>query len=357
LATGEAPFKGATVTATLRAVADHDPPPADQRNPQVPHALSDLIARLLAKSPGDRPPSARAVADALRTAADITVSTVSVPLSMRAAPARRKRGCAVSITVTITVLTGLMIATSIGMILLREPGEASHKVQAHVGEEWRPAPAPGVQPSRVVDSKPEKAPRAEFRGSVDATVYMKVNGAGRKMRLSDAGALPLANGDQYRVAAEVEPAAYLYLFLIDTEGEANPLFPWEPGRWGSRTTEAKRSRLELPLTADKGWTINGPGSGMWTLLLVARESPWDAADDDVRRLFAGLPPQRPVQDPRSAVWFENGQVVKNDAARRAVSFAETDIEDPVLRVQRLLREQLQPHAAFTAAVSFAKQGK
>jgi hypothetical protein len=50
-------------------------------------------------------------------------------------------------------------------------------------------------------------------------------------------------------------------------------------------------------------------------------------------------------------------VVAKDARRQRALFAETESGDPVLRLQGLLREQLQPRAALTTAVSFAEQSK
>jgi hypothetical protein len=79
-------------------------------------------------------------------------------------------------------------------------------------------------------------------------------------------------------------------------------------------------------------------------------------DEEIRSLFVGLPPQRPVPNPRAAVWFENGRVVRNDELRQP-QFVEEEIDDPVVRVQGLLRERLQPHASFTTAGSFVKQSK
>jgi hypothetical protein len=58
-----------------------------------------------------------------------------------------------------------------------------------------------------------------------------------------------------------------------------------------------------------------------------------------------------------AVWLENGRVVRDAPRPVPRGLEETDIDDPVLRLQQLLRERLQPHAAFTAAVSFPRQGK
>ena len=170
--------------------------------------------------------------------------------------------------------------------------------------------------------------------------------------------MPVQEGDQFRVQAEVQPAAYLYLFWIDTEGQAVPVFPWQAGKWGTRpAAERPRSQLSLPEErATGGYSIKGKATGMETLLLLARPEPLALDEAAVRRLFAGLPPQRPVQDRRSAVWFENGAVVRHDARRQRSHLQVTEINDLVFRLQGLLRDRLQPQAAFTAAVSFARPG-
>jgi serine/threonine protein kinase len=64
--TGALPFEGPDVVATLMAVAVKDVTPPRRVNGRIAPALSDLIVRLLEKDPAARPPSARAVAEALR---------------------------------------------------------------------------------------------------------------------------------------------------------------------------------------------------------------------------------------------------------------------------------------------------
>jgi hypothetical protein len=61
LCTVQPPFQGKDVIATLMAVATEQPPPPADLDPDVPPALSELVMQLLAKDPGDRPRSARAV--------------------------------------------------------------------------------------------------------------------------------------------------------------------------------------------------------------------------------------------------------------------------------------------------------
>jgi serine/threonine-protein kinase len=63
--TGRSPFAGETLLETLTRICTARQPPAAALRPEVPEVLSDLVDRLLAKDPADRPESAEAVAAAL----------------------------------------------------------------------------------------------------------------------------------------------------------------------------------------------------------------------------------------------------------------------------------------------------
>jgi hypothetical protein len=65
MVTERLPFRGPDTLATLSALALETPPPVAGLNPAAPAALSELIDRLLAKDPMDRPASAREVYEAL----------------------------------------------------------------------------------------------------------------------------------------------------------------------------------------------------------------------------------------------------------------------------------------------------
>ncbi len=331
-ATGEPPFRGRTWTAVLRAVAEHDPPPPRDRRPDLPAALSFLIERLLAKDPSRRPATACEVADALRgiessgahEAARGTDSwrTPSVPPGRRWSWTRR-------LSIACALALGLLLTG--GLYYFRtSPGGANQEV----GD-----PAP-------------------MRAAVDIRVWRAGPGGAARLRLTEPGALPLRPGDQFRIEATADWPAYLYLFWIDTEGKATPVYPWNPRvGWGTRPAEEQPvTELGLPPSAAKGYTISGDRPGMETLILVARAERLDLPDEQIQGWFAGLPEQRPFQNPESAVWFENGRVVIGDGRRQMRGFDETDINDPVLRIQGLLRKRIGPHAAFTAAVSFARLG-
>jgi serine/threonine protein kinase len=65
MCTGELPFQGDDTLSTLLALASTTPPPARERNPELPGWFSDLIMRLLARQPAERPGSAAEVAQVL----------------------------------------------------------------------------------------------------------------------------------------------------------------------------------------------------------------------------------------------------------------------------------------------------
>lgn len=63
--TGEMAFDGHSTMAVLMSLANHTPPSIAERNPAAPAALSELIGRMLAKTPNLRPSSAMEVCASL----------------------------------------------------------------------------------------------------------------------------------------------------------------------------------------------------------------------------------------------------------------------------------------------------
>ncbi len=88
MVTGRPPFEGESVVGVIRQVCDHSPPSLREANPGVPEALSDLVAKLHARSPEDRPQSAAEVAALLR--AQLVRSEPEAPTSPKSFDLRRK---------------------------------------------------------------------------------------------------------------------------------------------------------------------------------------------------------------------------------------------------------------------------
>jgi len=346
-ATGQRAFQGKTLTAVLRAIADDQPVPPHVVRPEVPLPLSDLIMKLLAKSPDDRTASAREVAGALHdiegkapmpdtVSESPTAPQSSGPVSRSRATKTGKRRPVLSIAIGRWRLALWAIAPALLLMF-------AMTFNWQLGSK---------------ESMPFPRTRVEYSGSVDVSIWSKAGDKVRKLRLNDPGALPVHSGDQVRITARIEPAAYLYIFWIDSDGETAPIYPWQPGKWGTRpAAEEPVSRLDLPTRLTAGFTLTGKTDGMETLVLLARDTPLDADDTVLRGELAGLPKMNLVQNSQTAVWFENGRVVEDDANRQRAHFQIEDISDPVLRLQEVLREKLQPLGQYTAAVSFARLGK
>lgn len=81
LATGTSPFLGATPSAVVAAVLDHQPEPPRSLRREIPAGLSELILRLLAKSRGSRPASAEAVAGELSQCTSKAPVVVAAPMA------------------------------------------------------------------------------------------------------------------------------------------------------------------------------------------------------------------------------------------------------------------------------------
>src|SRR5262249_21396248 len=99
MCTGRPAFRAPSTVAVIRRVCDETPRPIRAINPDIPEPLCQLIERLHAKRPADRPASATEVADLLAgLLADLNTgrsraphATVPAPApARRAAPTRRK---------------------------------------------------------------------------------------------------------------------------------------------------------------------------------------------------------------------------------------------------------------------------
>jgi hypothetical protein len=66
--TGTLPFLGASDVAVVYAHLEERPPRASERNPELPAALDDVLARAMAKEPADRHPTCRELVEETRAA-------------------------------------------------------------------------------------------------------------------------------------------------------------------------------------------------------------------------------------------------------------------------------------------------
>jgi hypothetical protein len=339
LLAGQPPFPGPRYDTWGKKVRAHErepvPPIADRR-PDVPADLAALLHRLLAKDPADRPAAAGEVAGRLQAVEQGLGAQPEAPTAGWVDPrpagavgAEGRPGAGRS-------RRRLLLGAGAALVLLAA-GVVGYLLT-------RPRPVP------------EGAP-AGYAGWIDVRVWSKAEDDRRHdLGLKDDGALPLQPGDTFRIEARMDPPAYLYVFWINAAGKAEPVYPWQPGDWGTRPSrEEKKGRLSRPEKADNGWPVPGAGEGMETVVLLARDAPLRLSDEELQRLLAGLPAQRKLKSEAAAAWFEDGEMVRQGVRGPSRGWAEVAIDSPVLRVQRLLRERLLPLGAVRA-VCFAKKG-
>ncbi|WP_439623639.1 protein kinase domain-containing protein [Gemmata sp.] len=338
-ATGVRPFRGPTLTATLRAVGEHHPPPPREVNPAVPAALSDLIVRLLAKSPADRPASAAAVA------AELEGRPGTVTFATRAAvphggPPRKRRAWVVG-----------GVAGALALV-------AARVLLGPAGRNDATTPTPADPPPALAPPSVSPVSAPKYRGSIDLLVIREnLDQLPVPVPLSDPRALPLRPGDHFKVVAEVDPPAYLYLFWIDETGAATPMYPWTGFQWGTRPPgEQKHGRLDLKDPRGNWFKISGDAAGMETLVLLARPEPLAAPEAEVRGWFDRLRPLR-FAGPKARQWFEGFEPVAGDPDR-APDFGDGPGETGgPLGLQSVLKQRIGAAAGFARAVSFARLGK
>ena len=83
MVTGKAPFTGEDVSAIMFQILNFVPPPPSSINPDAPEMLDFIVAKALAKSPGDRYASAREMASDLRECRRQVPARSSVSLALK----------------------------------------------------------------------------------------------------------------------------------------------------------------------------------------------------------------------------------------------------------------------------------
>jgi hypothetical protein len=169
--------------------------------------------------------------------------------------------------------------------------------------------------------------------------------------------MPLRPGDQFRIDAEVDPPAYLYLFWIDEAGKVEPVYPWVVGRWGTRPAHEERvGGVKIKSPSGKALKITGDAAGTETVLMLARAAPLDASEEEVRAWFTGLPPL-PFRGERARAWFENFDLLRHDPTRACTSDADQQHERSPLGLQATLAGRIGETAQYSRAITFARLGK
>jgi HAMP domain-containing protein len=108
LLAGERPFRGESLVAVATKIATEDPPPLNQKRPEVPASLRRVVDRCLAKKPEQRYQTGKEVAEALQKVLHEIDETARESNKPRIVPLRVK--WAVTMALIVAVVMGLTTA-------------------------------------------------------------------------------------------------------------------------------------------------------------------------------------------------------------------------------------------------------
>jgi serine/threonine protein kinase len=274
-ATGRSPFAAPTMTATLAAVGEKEPPPARTENPALPAALSDLIERLHRKNPADRPESAAEVVRQLHALADIggaatvdykPVATGGPPVATR----RRRwpgRRLAVAAAVSMFLIAAAILIYSV----------TKHSRETGIVHQ--------VEPMRV------KLDVLHLKGIDDKKTELR--GAFGKESF---GALL---EDSIKMTARLSRPAYCYLIVFRPDGVDKVLYPQsanEAPKWTEEPHYPSKDRSTEYGLDD--------GTGLWLVALVASDEALPAYADWRRQHPGG--PWMKSEGEADLVWLDDG---------------------------------------------------
>jgi hypothetical protein len=337
LVTHRRPFGGETSARVLDEVSHREPKPPRMIDDTIPPQLERIIQHCLAKDIRER----------YCTAADLSADLTKWLLASRS---------------KLTTASAQGLASSRRLIALWTCAVAAAAIAVSfllIGQFRKSATgnAVVVPTPPASDERPLQSARAIHPAPLDGDVNVRIWSVDKSRRqglsIHEPGALPLKKDDRIRVEAFLNRPAYVYLIWIAADGQVSPVYPWHPGDWNQPATNERRTgRVSLPEEIDSGWPVDG-GPGMETVVLLAREEPL-SGDLNLKSMLAGLPKQR-LQDEHALVWLDQGEM-STSRTRAPKFFDPAQLDDPVLKTQKLISQRLKAYFPLIRAVSFANKG-
>jgi hypothetical protein len=284
-ATGRSPFAAPTLTATLAAVGEKEPPAARTVNPAVPTALADLIGRLHRKDPAERPPSAAEVMRQLHA-----LTTAGEPSTAEYRPAAPATGPS----------PGPRWYKASGRALLAAAGVLGLLLVLGIGLSRRAGNHPeDVLPARGLSLVPDGQAETLRVRALDVLHADVVGEKSRPRGIFGRESFGATLADEIKVTARLSRPAYCYLIVFRSDGGDEVLYPQGAGLTPERTEEPRypsRDRSKVYGLTD--------GTGLWLVALVASERPLPAYAD-WRRQHPGGPWAR-SEGEAGLVWLDDG---------------------------------------------------
>jgi tRNA A-37 threonylcarbamoyl transferase component Bud32 len=327
LLTGQPPFRGKSATQVLAQVMLGEPTPPRQLNPQAPAALEEICLQCLSKDPAKRPPSAAALAEALRAAPlpGASSDTMRLP-GAEAAPATGPQSWRQSRTAVPTVKgkgkdkPGL--AAAVAVVAVAALLAVGSWLTADRWAWWNRGGAPAPGPEPTPDPEPARAALVlpmpdKLRKDFGLKVTMLAGDAdGKNMRPVEADAdgvfrVGLRQKVQFQVTAD--RPAYVGVWSREANGKVYQLFPnTKDDRDRDHAFKANQTRI-VPCVG--AFPTESPDVDQ--LWIRAASDYWDPLQGDDEEHFRRF----------EAVRVEKGWQV------RGLRLPEKDLSDDVVRYQ------------------------
>ncbi len=339
-ATGQPPFSGGNVMATLLAVSHDRVTPPRQRVPELPEPLSDLILQLMEKSPEDR----------IQTAADVVEKIVEIEQQSEQ-PARRTqpqsdRGrrtwLAVSAgVIAVAALAILYVVTNHGTLIVEaddsvsvavEQGQVTIRDRAS-GHEW----VAKIGKNRLRSGAYEiQAKETSVGIEISAPELSILRGEERRVRLTykrNAGAPKGRDGEDSVVPDHTvsRPPAW----LSDSDGSLGlqPGDPLSPLALVPRPAKVDKVTSWTIEPAEHRSTVNDIAfSPDGTLIATAGQDGtarvWDTRTRELRRIIVCPGPVKTLD------WSRDGRYLATAQASGAGSICIWELNEPAARLAR-----------------------
>ncbi len=283
MASGRSPFSADGALAALRRIAEDSPAPLGQANPDVPHWLDEIVARLHAKNPAHRFQSAEDVADALLRGLSChgtcTHAALPVAAAAKTKPSFVRRIGAIALAATL--LMGIGIALQVIVIKIRDK-DGKEKADQLAGGSTLIVERDGQKVAEFGSDGTEMRQLAGHRGRVWSMVFagnrLITGGDDGWVRVWDVASgkeVQRFDGHPHIVyALAVSPNGKFALTGSGREGEED--VDWTVCLWDIATgTELKRLAghglgvTSVAFTADGSQAVIGEFSGTIRLMDVA----------------------------------------------------------------------------------------
>jgi tRNA A-37 threonylcarbamoyl transferase component Bud32 len=337
--TGQLPFKG-SVLEVLRQIVIEQPASLLEHLPDLDRQLVELVLKSIAKNPADRFSTAASFAEALECWLDSASVSTEPDLAAAALPTYKGLEARAPATPAATPAALPPSPRYLGLKATHWLAAAALCLVA-IPAVWLAAFGKGTEGQNAEDAVPGTqaaafAARADavYAGALSGQLKIKFIGHPRldsdkaTARRPEEGA-PLFNGQLVQLQVALNRPGYAYVVWIDSDGTAQPIYPWDFGHskalWDAPLvsgSEAPSDFVRCPQDAGKGFRATGK-PGMQHVVLLARTTLLDRPDT-LRPIFSGLPASPLGEGSQAARYFDwsPGQGTRSGLVRGLLPGAE-----------------------------------